>query len=235
MSEEADRRRARWAIAFLIGLATVTATLFGWRAAEIGSTAAFDDRQSVSETVRVEQNALSRTVAVAAQSSEYARYRADYGVAASLDREGDRLEAAGAAGPAAVSHAEAAALREGATRRAAVAGVFGPLTIQEDLLVPRPTPRRFDPAERARELAAEQSTALDSATNLDPDRWANSADEIRDRMKGLVRWACVVLGAVLLYTIAEVSPRLRNALVIGAAGLAVYLAGLIGGLSTVFW
>ena len=46
---------AKWAIAFLIGLATVTAASFTWRAAQIGSTAAYDDRQSISETVRSEQ------------------------------------------------------------------------------------------------------------------------------------------------------------------------------------
>jgi hypothetical protein len=57
----------------------------GWRAAQIGSTAAFDDRQSISETVSVEQDAVARAVAVAADAREYVRYRADYAVAAALD------------------------------------------------------------------------------------------------------------------------------------------------------
>jgi hypothetical protein len=46
--------RIKWLTAFLIGIATVTAAAFSWRAAQIGSTAAFDDRQSISETVRVD-------------------------------------------------------------------------------------------------------------------------------------------------------------------------------------
>ena len=73
-----------WTVAFLIGLATVTATGFGWRAAQIGSTAAFDDRQSIGETVRVEQAAVQRTVALETAARAYARYRADYARAGTL-------------------------------------------------------------------------------------------------------------------------------------------------------
>jgi hypothetical protein len=72
--------------AFLIGMATLTTTGFSWRAVQIGSTAAFDDRQSISETVRVAQQTIERTIAVAGDAREYARYRADYGVAAALDQ-----------------------------------------------------------------------------------------------------------------------------------------------------
>ena len=95
--------RAKWAIAFLIGLATVTAASFTWRAAQIGSTAAYDDRQSISETVRAEQGEVERTIAIAAAAREYVRYRADYGVAAALDREAARLAAAGSSRLADVS------------------------------------------------------------------------------------------------------------------------------------
>ena len=111
---------------------------------QIGSTAAYDDRQSISETVRVEQGRVERAITVADEAREYGRYRADYAVAAALDREADRLTAGGAARLAGVSRGEAAALREGATRRAAQAGVFGRFTIGTDLLRPTPTPRPFD-------------------------------------------------------------------------------------------
>ncbi|MES1193646.1 MAG: hypothetical protein ABUM26_04925, partial [Solirubrobacterales bacterium] len=96
----------KWTVAFLIGLATVTATGFGWRAAQIGSTAAFDDRQSIGETVRVEQAAVQRTVALETAARAYARYRADYARAADL--------------PA----AQATAVRRAAIRRAVRAGAF---------------------------------------------------------------------------------------------------------------
>src|SRR3954452_4342697 len=102
MTAPAPAPRARWAVAFLIGLATVTATGFGWRAAQIGSTAAFDDRQSISQTIEVEQQRVEREIAIADQTREYARYRADYAVAAALDRRRGR-----------VARIEAAALRAG--------------------------------------------------------------------------------------------------------------------------
>jgi hypothetical protein len=222
-------------IAFLIGLASVTAAGLGWRAAQIGSTAAYDDRQSISETVSVEQAAVARAVTVAANAREYVRYRADYAVAAALDREAARLVKGGAGDLAAVSRGEAAALRLGATRRAADAGVFGRFTIGSDLLRPTATPRSFDYKAQARALAAEESTALGSPASLDPDRWARAANDIRERVKMLTRWAFLILGTVLLYTAAEVSRRRRVGYALIAGGLAVYLTGLVIGLTTVFF
>jgi hypothetical protein len=227
--------RIGWAIAFLIGIATVTAAGFGWRAAQIGSTASYDDRQSISDTVSVEQATVERAVTMAADAREYVRYRGDYAVAAALDREADRLAAGGAARLAAVSRSEAAQLRLGATRRAAQAGVFGPFTIGTDLLQPTRTPRPFDYRARATALAAEQSTALDSPANLDPDHWASAANEIRMRVKRLAEWAFVALVAVFLYTAAQVSTRRWATFALIGCGAAVYLAGLVGGLSNAFF
>lgn len=227
--------RVRWTIAFLIGLATVTAAAFGWRAAQIGSTAAYDDRQSISETVSVEQGRVERAITVAGAAKEYGRYRADYAVAAALDREADRLAAGGSARLAQVSRSEAAALRTGATRRAAQAGAFGRFTIGTDVLAPTAAPRAFDYVALERSLAAEDSASLQSPGNLDPGRWARAAVDIRVRVNGLIHWAFVVLVAVLLYTVAEVSTRRPVVYAFLVAGLAVYLAGVVGGLATVFF
>jgi len=228
--------RTRWAIAFLIGLATVTAAGYGWRAAQIGSTAAFDDRQSISETIAVEQARVERAVTLADQAREYVRYRADYVTAAALDRAADRLAASGAEREAAVSRAEARQLRLGATRRAAEAGVFGRATIGADQLTPTATPRLFDYRARGRALEIEASASIDSPANLDPDRWATEAVAIRDRVSGLTRWAFLMLAAVLLYTVAEVATtRRRVTYALAGVGLATYAIGLVGGLSTYFF
>lgn len=213
----------------------MTAAAFGWRAAQIGSTAAYDDRQSISDTISMEQGSVERAVAVAADASAYVRYRADYATAAALDREAARLAAAGAGRLAAVSRAEADALREGATRRAAQSGVFGSSTIGTDLLRPTDTPRPFDYRARARALAAEESAALGSPAHLDPGHWAGAANDIRSRIKLLSRWAFLILIAILLYTIAEVTTRTRLAYVLVGCGLAVYISGLVVGLTTVFF
>jgi len=216
----AHRRRGlnrAWTVAFLIGLATVTATGFGWRAAQIGSTAAYDDRQSIGETVRVEQATVERSVALETIARAYARYRADYARAASL------------------RGAQAGAVRRAALRRAAGAGVFDTFAISTDLLHPRRAPRPLDLAERERTLVAQQSTALDAPAALDPDRWAHAADAIRVRTNGLTRCAFVALLAVPLYTLAQLAARRSWAVALAVAGLVVYLTGLVAGLATYFW
>jgi len=228
--------RTRWAIAFLIGLSTVSAAGYGWRAAQIGSTAAFDDRQSISETIAVEQARVERAVTLGDQAREYVRYRADYVAAAAFDREAARLAASGAGREAAASRTAARQLRLGATRRAVEAGVFGRATIGVDQLTPAAAPRPFDYRARARALEIEASASIDSPANLDPDRWAAEAVSIRDRIGGLMRWAFLMLIAVLLYTVAEVATtRKRTAYALVGVGLAVYAVGLVGGLSTYFF
>lgn len=163
------------------------------------------------------------------------RYRADYAVAAALDREADRLTAAGGKKLATVSRGEAAALREGATRRAAAAGVFGRFTIQSDVVAPTATPRPFDYRKQGQALAIEQSTGLESAASLDPGSWAAAASHIRVRVNHLTRWAFLAVLAVLLYTVAEVTTRTRIAWLALACGVLVYLAALSGALSTAFF
>lgn len=209
--------------------------MLGWRAAQIGSTASFDDRQSISDTVAVQQARIQRAVEVAAEAQEYVRYRADYAVAAALNREAARLAAGGAPQLAAVSHGEAAALREGATRRAAAAGVFGQSTIGTALLEPTAKARSFDYRARVRELAVTESTGLDSPGSLDPAHWAAAAVHTRVRVNDLTRWAFFCVCAVLLYTVAEVASRPRVGWVALVFGLVVYLAAVGGALSTVFF
>jgi hypothetical protein len=213
----------------------VTAAGFGWRAAQIGSTAAYDDRQSISDTVAVQQARIQIAVTIAAEAQAYVRYRADYAVAAALDRQADRLDAGGAANLAAVSRGQAASLREGATRRAAAAGVFGRFTIGTALLEPRAQPRSFDYRTQAQALALEQATGLNSPASLDPAHWAAQAVDIRARVDNLTRWAFLSVLAVLLYTIAEVATRRWIAWTALVCGLAVYLAAVGGALSSAFF
>ena len=75
-------------------------------AAQIGSTASYEDRQSISETVAVEAGRRRAGGTVAGDAREYVRYRADYVVAAALDREAARLAAAGSGEARAVSRGE---------------------------------------------------------------------------------------------------------------------------------
>jgi hypothetical protein len=230
-----DLTSRQWVVAFLIGTATVLAALFGWRAAAIGSTAAFDDRQSISETVTTEQQRIDVGLGVNADSREYARYLTDYGVAAELDNQAASLRADGDEAAAAGYRREADSLRRTATTRAVEAGVFGRYGIQDDLLRPSRTPRPFSVDDRARALQVEQATAIDSPGPLDPDDWAGQAEAIRDRILGLAVWSLMAVVALLLFTVGQVNSG-RRAVFYAAMGLGLValLVGAIGGFATDF-
>lgn len=230
-----DLTREQWLVAFLIGLASVLAAVLGWRAAAIGSTAAFDDRQSISETVKVEQGGIDIAFALADDAREYMRYLADYAVAAELDNQAAALAGAGDPGQAAGLRQEARLMRRGATRRAADAGVFGRVSIADDVSRPRPRPRPFDLDDRRRALSAEAATGIDSPGRLDPDVWARDAEDIRDRIDDLVVWAFLLIVAVLLFTAAQVfSSRRRAFFALLGLGCVVLLVGAVSGFTMDF-
>ena len=245
--EEKSRRRKRpgrgldltaqqWVVALLVGVATVTAAGFGWRAAATGSTAAYEDRQSISETIAVEQQRIDIGLAVSDDARNYTRYLAGYAVAAELENQADGLERAGNDAAAAKARLDARRLRSSVTERAADAGVFGRSTIADDLNNPKPVPRPFSLEKQLRERTAEEQTGFDSPGKLNPDRWARGAEQIRDRINGLAVWALIVLLAVLMFTIAEANSA-RRAVFYGAMafGVVILVAGAALGLSVDFF
>lgn len=231
-----DLTTQQWIVAFLIGIATVLAAFFGWRAAAIGSTAAYDDRQSISESIKVEKQSIDIALEVASDTREYTRYLANYAIAAELDNQADGLEAAGDDAAATETRQEAQLLRRAATERAADAGVFGRFSIQDDLLQPSATPRPYSLEERVAAATAAAKTGIDSPGQLDPDGWAADSESIRDRIQGLARWSFILLLAVLLFTAGQVFSERRPVFyTLMAAGVVVLLVGAIGGFSTDFF
>ncbi len=231
-----DLTAKQWVVALLVGVATVTAAGFGWRAAATGSTAAYDDRQSISETIAVEQEQMDVGLAVSDDARNYTRYLADYATAAELENQAEGLDRAGQVAAAAEARRDAIQLRRSATERAADAGVFGRSTIADDLSRPSPTPRPFNLEQQTKARTAEIQTGVDSPGKLNPDRWARGAEEIRDRINGLAVWALIVLLAVLLFTVAEANST-RRAVFYGAMtiGLFVLLGGAALGFSVDFF
>ncbi len=231
-----DLSARQWVVAFLIGFATVFAAAYGWRAAAIGSTAAFDDRQSISETIAGEQQTVDVALAVTGDLRDYTQYLADYAVAAELDNQANALEAEEESGAARETRREARLLRQTSTERAADAGVFGRFSIADDLEQPGATPRSFDLEDRLRARTAEEATGLDSPGQLDPNVWAQEADEIRDRIKALAVWALIMLTAVLLFTIGEANSARRSVLYSAMGlGIVVLVVGAAGGLTGGFF
>ncbi len=231
-----DLTAQQWVVAFLIGAATVFAAAYGWRAAAIGSTAAFDDRQSISETLATERQTIDVGLGAANDNLDYTRYLADYAVAAELDNQADAEEKAGREEAASDTRREAQLLRRSSTQRAADAGVFGRYSIAGDLAQPSATPRPFNLEDRVEARTVEEATGIDSPGSLDPDRWAEEAEGIRDRINGLAVWALIMLVAVLLFTVGEANSARRPVFYTATAlGAVVLVAGAVGGLTIDFF
>ena len=231
-----DLTAQQWVVAFFIGAATVLAAGFGWRAAAIGSTAAFDDRQSISETLAAERQTIDVGLGAADDTRDYTGYLADYAVAAELDNQADALKDAGSNAAASDAGREAQLLRRASTQGAADAGVFGRFSIAGDLEQPSPTPRTFSLEDRVEARTVEAATEIDSPGQLDPDRWAQDAEGIRDRINGLAVWGLVMLLAVLLFTIGEANSARRPVFYTAMAlGLVFLFAGGVGGLTADFF
>jgi hypothetical protein len=244
--DETGRRKRRgrgleltaqqWVVAFLIGTASVCAAAFGWRAAAIGSTAAFDDRQSISETLAAERQTIDTDLGAADDTRDYTDYLAGYAVAAELENQADALEAGGSDAAASGERREALRLRQSATEQAADAGVFGRYSIAGELEQPSSKPRSFNLEDRVEARRVEAATGFDSPGQLDPDGWAADAEGIRDRINGLAVWALVMLVAVLLFTIGEANSARRRVFYTAIAlGVAVLLFGAIGGMTKDFF
>jgi len=231
-----DLTAQQWVVAFLIGLATVFAAAYGWRAAAIGSTAAYDDRQSISETIAVEQETIDVALDVSNDTREYTGYLADYAIAAELDNQAAALQGSGDGATTSGALQQARFLRRSSTERAAGAGVFGRSSIADELARPSAVPRPFSFEDQLRSRTIEVQTGIDSPGKLNPGVWAAEANGIRDRINGLAVWVLVMLLAVLLFTIAEAN-SVRRPVFYGAVslGLVVMLVGMAGGMTVDFF
>ena len=167
----------------MIGISTVTAGLFTWRGGQIGSTAAYNDRQSVGEQIDVETAEVDVNIEAARQARQYDRYLADYAVAGGLDSDAEALRSTGQGELADLAERQAAARRAAATQRATDAGVFGPSTLGERSEAATAQPQAFDLEERIDELRVLESTGLGSASDLQPQRWADESSAIRRRIR----------------------------------------------------
>ena len=198
-------------IAFAIGLVAVTAGVFAWRAGQIGSTANYDDRQSIGQEIDQQTVRIEVAVEAARQARQYDRYVAEYAVADTLP-------------PAA-----AEAVREEATARALASGVFGVATVADPRAV-TDQPRPFDLDERLEELTTAATTGLTATGSADPQVLADAADDIRARVRALTHWGALLLVSAVLFTTAEVTASARVRLLAVPLGAVVYGITLLGGL-----
>ena len=219
MSEDNQKRL----IIFLIGIATITAGVFTWRIGQIGSTAAADDRKSVSQTITQQEQAIEVSLGFVSDINTYVQYAADYEEAAALDQNADALRAQGQDAFADAFSSDADKLRIAASATAAAAGIFGAQSLYADLGDPSPERRPFDPAVQLERLRAEAQSGITGAGELDPDKWAAEADSIRTRMREM-RWTVfVIILCLVLLTVAEVTKRVRTRVIAGVLGTGLFV------------
>ncbi len=226
MSKETVKRL----IALMIGIGTISAGLMTWRAGQIGSTAAYEDRQSIGEQVDQENVRIDVAVEASRQARQYDRYLAEYELAAELDADAEMLGSTGRPEAADAARSEATALRTAATDRAEAAGVFGIAVLEAEPGEVGVEPLPFDLATRIDSLLAEESTGLDSSSDLHPQQWADEADGIRERIRNLTYWVALLLLAVVLLTGAEVTVSRglrRSGLALGTVLIAVTWVGVL--------
>lgn len=219
-----DRRQLPpWLVPMLIGLVTITAGLFTWRAGQLASSAAYEDRQAVGQTIKQENLRVEAGLATVNQAVAYVDYAADFAEAAALDSTAAELVVQGLPEVAADVEGEADVLRLSATDKAAAVGVFGEQAILDQAIADPDKPIPFDLDEQLKGNQAAVGTGIASPGVLDPDRWAEAADDTRQRVR-LLRWdTLLLLLSVLAFTVAQLAPRRSSRRIGFAVGSVVYL------------
>ena len=212
-----------WFLPLLIGLVTITAGLFTWRAGQLASTSAFEDRQSVGQTITQQRQAVEARLGAINDAVAYVSYLADYAEADSLDVLADELEAQGATTLAATFREQATTSRVTSSRVAAAGGVFGQQTVLAQLAASPTEPLPFDLDQQVATLEAEATTGVGSPGVPDPDRWAAQADATRDKVRGLRMATLLLLVSVVGLTIAQLTDRTLTRRIGAALGLSLYV------------
>ncbi len=214
-------------IIFLIGAATITAGVISWRVGQIGSTAAFDDRQSVGQTVAQQEQEIEISLGLSTAVSTYVGYVADFSEAVAIDNTAAQAADQGDDALAESLRNGAENLRLSASARAIDAGLFGRQNLMSDLAADSSEPRPLDLEAQRELIAADVTSGPTSHGELDPDYWAGEADAIRARMRAMRNGVFVIILSVVLLTIAQVTDRFRLRVVTGTAGTVVFVTTAI--------
>lgn len=231
---EARRFIPVWALPLLIGVVTITAGVFTWRAGQLGSSAAFQDRQAVGQTITQQEQATEVNLAAIGDAVAYVRYVADFAEAAAFDAVAPDLQDQGATSLAAAFTEQADALRLRASDLAVAAGVFGEQTILSQIAATPDEPLDFDLEAQIEALRAQVATGIDSPGVPDPDTWAAKADDTRSRVRALRLATLALLGVVVAFTVAQLTDRPLTRRLGASLGSAAYVAVVVLTLTTVF-
>ncbi len=223
-----------WIVPLLIGLVTITAGVFTWRAGQLGSSAAYQDRQSVSQTITQQQQDTEAGLKTVNDAVNYIGYAADFAQAAAVDDLAQEADDQGEANAAQDLRTQAQELRDSASAEVVAVGVFGTQQVLTQSATDPTMPIPFSTQEQLLTNSADVSTGITSPGVLDPNGWAAKADDTRERVRGLRLYAFFLVGAAVAYTIAELAPRRWVRRIGFGVGSVVYAFVAITGFITVF-
>ena len=223
-----------WLLPLLIGVVTIIAGVFTWRAGQLGSTAAYEDRQSVGQTIVQQQQSTEVALAAITDAVAYVRYVAAYAEAGAIDSLLPTLEAQGADTLAQTFATQADEQRAAASDLAEASGLFGEQTLLTQLVASPDDPLPFDLDDQIELLEAQVTTGLTSPGVPNPDDWAEQADATRDRVRSLRLATLLLLVAVVFYTAAQLTDRTLTRRVGAALGSTVFVTVVVTTMATVF-
>jgi hypothetical protein len=212
----------RWLVPLLIGLVTITAGVVTWRAGQLASSAAFEDRQSVGQTIKQQQQLTEAGLSTVNAGVAYVEYVAAFAEATALDDLADESESQGDTELASDLRTQADETRLTASAKARAVGVFGTESLLTQVVTDSKEPLPFDIQEQLTSRRAELSTGITSPGVLDPDAWAAKADDTRTQVRALRLAAVLLLFGAVAYTVAELTPSARTRRVGFLAGSAIY-------------
>ena len=213
-----------WKLATTVAISVLTvfgAGLAFW-AASLGTRAVDGDRRSVLETVRVQQQRVADDTRVRAEASLAAAYRATLAEIEVLDKEAAQARKAGRPDEAA-ELTDRARLQRTVARGLAQAFPTGALKGTG-------ASASFDLDARRRTLAGSTLQAQEVA-QLDPDRTAGQARQVRRRSVLLQVWSVVLVVVLAWLTFVRLSEPVRPWL--AATGMALLVAVAAGAVLTV--
>jgi hypothetical protein len=203
-------------IAVLIGLMSVTGAAVTWQASLLSERATDHDRLSIAETVEQQQLVAEAELLFANEKARAAEYIADLAAATSLDEQSAATDDTEVAGSLQVRADTLRAEADQLTRTGAAPVSF--LAYLDD-------ENELDEAGLRADLRAIQA----GNRELDPERNATEARELRDDALRLVRFLLPIVAAIVLLTVAQVSRHRRVRL--GLLGVATTVWLVVTGLA----
>lgn len=211
----------KFVIVIMIGVVSVTGAVLTWQAAQLGEYATDKDRQSLAETVQVQQDQAAVASQVDREVEAFARYKEQLATAVQLEAQAQQLRQRGQVDEA--IDAEDQAGEERQLAESLLGLTLGNVSSRYLTGDADSAQVEFDEELRVADLARERAAQFPA----DPDQTAAEGDDLRNRSQRLVGWTIPLVLAVVLFTVAQLVASRRVRPFAAGLGLLVYLGATV--------